>query len=92
MLGCGSGMRDLECDSVLDYGPNTAYENAVAGPRPRFPIAAPARPMIPDRITWLNAEMIKTHLGTCDCARHRAAGLGRFAWSGTRSPPPAGRG
>jgi site-specific recombinase XerD len=53
---------------------NTAYENAVAGLRPQLPIAAPARPIIPDRITWLNAEMIKTRLGTGYCARHHAAG------------------
>ncbi len=53
---------------------NTAYENAVAGLRPQLPIAAPARPIVPDRITWLNTEMIKTRLGTGYCARHQAAG------------------
>jgi len=53
---------------------NTAYENAVAGLRPRLPIAPPARPIIPDRITWLNTEMIKTRLGTGYCTRHHAAG------------------
>jgi site-specific recombinase XerD len=53
---------------------NTAYENAVAGLRPALPIAAPTRPIIPDTITWLNAEMIKTRLGTGYCARHQAAG------------------
>jgi site-specific recombinase XerD len=53
---------------------NTAYENAVAGRRPQLPIAPPARPIVPDRITWLNTEMIKTRLGTGYCARHQAAG------------------
>lgn len=53
---------------------NTAYENAVAGLRPQLPIAAPARPIVPDRIAWLNTEMIKTRLGTGYCARHNAAG------------------
>ena len=53
---------------------STAYANAIAGLRPQLPIAAPARPIIPDRITWLNAEMIKTRLGTGYCARHHAAG------------------
>jgi site-specific recombinase XerD len=53
---------------------NTAYENAVAGLRPQLPIAPPARPIVPDRITWLNTEMIKTRLGTGYCARHHAAG------------------
>jgi site-specific recombinase XerD len=53
---------------------NTAYANAVAGLRPALPIAAPTRPIIPDKIAWLNAEMIKTRLGTGYCARHQAAG------------------
>ncbi len=52
----------------------TAYADAVAGLRPALPIAAPTRPIIPDTVTWLNAEMIKTRLGTGYCARHRAAG------------------
>ena len=53
---------------------STAYADAVAGLRPALPIAEPTRPIIPDKITWLNAEMIKTRLGTGYCTRHRAAG------------------
>lgn len=53
---------------------NAAYADAVAGLRPALPIAAPIRPIIPDKITWLNAEMIKTRLGTGYCTRHQAAG------------------
>ncbi len=58
---------------------NTAYTNAVAGLRPQLPIAAPTRPIIPDKITWLNAEMIKTRLATGYCARHQAAGACDYA-------------
>ena len=53
---------------------NAAYADAVAGLRPALPIAAPIRPIVPDKITWLNAEIIKTRLGTGYCTRHQAAG------------------
>jgi hypothetical protein len=41
--------------------------------RPRLPIAPVGKPMVPDRIEWLRAEMLKTRVAHGYCARELAA-------------------
>jgi len=41
--------------------------------RPRLPIAPVGKPLIPDRVEWLNSEMLKTPVAHGFCARELAA-------------------
>jgi integrase len=58
---------------------NNAYENAVATLRPQIALAPPTRPIVPDKIAWLNSEMIKTRLANGYCTRHQTAGACDYA-------------
>ena len=53
----------------------TAYEEAMGKARTRLTLAiAPAgQPIIPDRIRWLNSEMLKTRVAHGYCSRQLAA-------------------
>jgi Phage integrase family len=50
-----------------------AYETAMGRMRPRLPIAPVGKPLIPDKIEWLNSEMLKTRVAHGYCARELAA-------------------
>jgi hypothetical protein len=41
--------------------------------RPRLPIAPVGKPLIPDRVQWLNSEMLKTRVAHGFCARELSA-------------------
>jgi len=57
----------------------TAYEHAIGGLRGQLDLAAVGRPVVPDHVTWLNAEMIKTRLANGFCTRHLAQGACAYA-------------
>ncbi len=50
-----------------------AYETAMGRMRPRLPIAPAGKPIVPDRVEWLHAEMLKTRVAHGYCARELAA-------------------
>lgn len=50
-----------------------AYETAMGRMRPRLPIAPVGRPIVPDRVQWLNAEVLKTRVAHGFCSRELAA-------------------
>jgi integrase len=50
-----------------------AYETAMGRMRPRLPIAPVGKPMVPDRVQWLNAEVLKTRVAHGFCSRELAA-------------------
>ncbi len=50
-----------------------AYETAMGRMRPRLPIAPVGKPIIPDRVQWLGAEMLKTRVAHGYCSRELAA-------------------
>jgi hypothetical protein len=50
-----------------------AYETAMGRMRPRLPIAPIGKPMVPDRVQWLNAEVLKTRVAHGFCSRELAA-------------------
>jgi integrase len=51
----------------------SAYDQAVGKVARRIPVAPAGRPAIPDRVTWLAAEMLKTRVAHGYCARELAA-------------------
>lgn len=50
-----------------------AYETAMGRMRPRLPIAPIGKPIVPDRVQWLNAEVLKTRVAHGFCSRELAA-------------------
>ena len=50
-----------------------AYETAMGRMRPRLPIAPVGKPIIPDQVQWLGAEMLKTRVANGYCSRELAA-------------------
>ena len=50
-----------------------AYETAMGRMRPRLPIAPIGKPMVPDRVQWLNSEVLKTRVAHGFCSRELAA-------------------
>jgi hypothetical protein len=52
---------------------HAAYETAMGRMRPRLPIAPVGKPLIPDRVEWINSEMLKTGVAHGFCARELAA-------------------
>ncbi len=50
-----------------------AYETAMGRMRPRLPIAPVGKPLVPDRVEWLRAEMLKTRVAHGYCTRELAA-------------------
>jgi len=57
----------------------TTYEHAIGGLRGQLDLAPAGRPVVPDHVTWLNAEMIKTRLANGYCTRHLAQGACAYA-------------
>lgn len=50
-----------------------AYETAMGRMRPRLPIAPVGKPIVPDRVQWLNTEVLKTRVAHGFCSRELAA-------------------
>lgn len=50
-----------------------AYDQAVGKVARRIPVAPSGRPAVPDRVSWLAAEMLKTRVAHGYCARELAA-------------------
>ena len=57
-----------------------AYETAMGRMRPRLPIAPIGKPMVPDRVQWLNAEVLKTRVAHGFCSRELAAEACAYAY------------
>lgn len=50
-----------------------AYDEAVGKVRPRIPVALAGRPALPDRVSFIASEMLKTRLAHGYCARELVA-------------------
>ncbi|MDA8358578.1 MAG: tyrosine-type recombinase/integrase [Actinomycetota bacterium] len=51
----------------------SAYDQALGKVAPRIPVAPAGLPAVPDRVSWLSAEMLKTRVAHGYCARELAA-------------------
>jgi hypothetical protein len=52
----------------------TAYDQAMGKMRRQFTLTPVGKPVIPDKMSWLNSEMLKTRVTHGYCSRHAAAG------------------
>lgn len=73
LLGHTTPEMTLRYATLASPALHAAYETAMGRMRPRLPIAPVGKPLIPDRVEWLNSEMLKTRVAHGFCARELAA-------------------
>jgi integrase len=56
-----------------------AYDEAMGKMRRQFTLTPVGKPIIPDKVSWLNSEMLKTRVAHGYCSRHQAAGACPYA-------------
>ena len=81
LLGHVTTEMTLRYASLAAPAVRTAYDEAMGKARTRLTLAiAPAgQPVIPDRIRWLNGEMLKTRVAHGYCSRQLAAEACQYA-------------
>jgi integrase len=57
----------------------SAYDQAIGTMRRQLTLTPAGRPIIPDKVSWLNSEMLKTRIAHGYCTRHEAAGACPYA-------------
>jgi site-specific recombinase XerD len=57
----------------------TAYDEAMGKMRRQLTLTPVGKPIIPDKVSWLNSEMIKTRVAHGYCSRHEAASACPYA-------------
>jgi len=75
LLGHVSPQMTLRYAALANGTVRGAYEAAMAKLHQRrpLPLVVAGRPVVPDKITWLTSEMIKTRVAHGYCSRHLAA-------------------
>ena len=65
----------LRYAALADTTVRAAYDTAITKVRARreLPLVISGRPVVPDRVAWLRAEMLKTRVAHGCCSRHLAA-------------------
>ncbi|PBC51406.1 tyrosine-type recombinase/integrase [Rhodococcus sp. ACPA1] len=56
-----------------------AYDQAMGKVRRRFTLTPVGKPIVPDTVSWLGSEMLKTRVAHGYCSRHEAAGACPYA-------------
>lgn len=56
-----------------------AYDEAMGKMRRQFTLTPVGEPILPDKVSWLHSEMVKTRIAHGYCARHPAAGACPYA-------------
>jgi hypothetical protein len=57
----------------------TAYDEAMGKMRRQFTLTPAGRPIVPDKVAWLGAEMLKTRIAHGYCSRDPVAGACPYA-------------
>lgn len=73
LLGHSSPEMTLRYATLANPTLRNAYETAMGRMRPRLPLAPTGKVSVPDRVQWLNSEMLKTRVAHGYCARELAA-------------------
>jgi site-specific recombinase XerD len=56
-----------------------AYDQAMGKMRRQFTLTPVGKPIVPDAVSWLGSEMLKTRVAHGYCARHQSAGACPYA-------------
>jgi site-specific recombinase XerD len=75
LLGHVTPQMTLRYAALADTTVRAAYDQAMGKIRARqqLPLVISGRPVVPDRVSWLRAEMLKTRVAHGYCSRHLAA-------------------
>lgn len=73
LLGHASPEMTLRYAALASPTIKAAYDAAVGKLRRTIPVATAGRAAVPDRVSWLNAEMLKTRVAHGYCSRDLAA-------------------
>jgi len=75
LLGHATPEMTLRYAALADTTVRAAYDTAMSKIRTRreLPLVISGRPVVPDRVTWLRTEMLKTRVAHGYCSRHLAA-------------------
>ncbi len=75
LLGHVTPQMTLRYAALADGTVRDAYDTAMAkiSGRRELPLLVAGRPTVPDRVTWLRSEMLKTRVAHGYCSRHLAA-------------------
>ncbi len=56
-----------------------AYDESIGKLRRQLTLTPVGRPIVPDKVSWLSSEMLKTRLAHGYCSRHQAQGACQYA-------------
>lgn len=73
LLGHTSPQMTLRYATLAPPTLRAAYDNAVGKARPGLPLAQIGQPPVPDRVSWLSEELLKTRLAHGYCSRDLVA-------------------
>lgn len=74
LLGHVTPQMTLRYATLASPTLRTAYDEAMGKMRRQFTLTPAGRPILPDKVSWLHSEMLKTRVAHGYCARHPAAG------------------
>jgi integrase len=79
LLGHVTPQMTIRYATLASPALRTAYDEAMGKMRRQFTLTPAGKPIIPDKVTWLNSEMLKTRVAHGYCSRHEAAGACPYA-------------
>jgi integrase len=74
LLGHVTPQMTIRYATLASPALRTAYDEAMGKMRRQFTLTPAGKPIIPDKVSWLNSEMLKTRVAHGYCSRHEAAG------------------
>jgi hypothetical protein len=79
LLGHVTPQMTIRYATLASPALRTAYDEAMGKMRRQFTLTPAGKPIIPDKVSWLNNEMLKTRVAHGYCSRHEAAGACPYA-------------
>ena len=79
LLGHVTPQMTIRYATLASPALRTAYDEAMGKMRRQFTLTPAGKPIIPDKVSWLNSEMLKTRVAHGYCSRHEAAGACPYA-------------
>ena len=79
LLGHATAQMTIRYATLASPTLRIAYDDAVGKMRRQLTLTPVGRPIVPDKVNWLNSEMIKTRVAHGYCSRHETAGACSYA-------------
>jgi integrase len=79
LLGHVTPQMTIRYATLASPALRTAYDEAMGKMRRQFTLTPINKPIISDKVSWLNSEMLKTRVAHGYCSRHEAAGACPYA-------------